>query len=58
VNARDRIGNGPWYNANGALIAMNLAELHGDTLDLARLGNRLGKQASLNEKKRSHQRRG
>jgi len=28
VNARDRIGGGPWYNANGALIANNLAELH------------------------------
>jgi hypothetical protein len=29
VNARDRIGNGPWYNAEGDLIAQNLAELHG-----------------------------
>src|SRR4051812_14737004 len=30
VNARDRIGNGPWYNAKGALIAWNVADLHGD----------------------------
>ena len=28
VNARDRIGRGPWYNAEGALIAMNLEQLH------------------------------
>ena len=28
VNARDRIGSGPWHNANGALIANNLDELH------------------------------
>jgi hypothetical protein len=30
VNARDRIGKGPWYNAGGELIAMNLEELHSD----------------------------
>ena len=29
VNARDRVGKGPWYNANGDLIAQNLDELHG-----------------------------
>lgn len=29
VNARDRIGKGPWYNAEGRLIARNVAELHG-----------------------------
>ena len=28
VNAKDRIGNGPWYNVKGALIAMNVAGLH------------------------------
>src|SRR5690348_11475327 len=28
VNARDRIGKGPWYNAKGNLIARNVAELH------------------------------
>jgi hypothetical protein len=30
VNARGRIGNGPWYNAKGQLIASNVADLHGD----------------------------
>ena len=50
VNARDRIGNGPWYNANNQRIAMNVAELHGDTLDQARIGNAMGKQISRNEK--------
>lgn len=28
VNARDRIGTGPWYNARGALLASDLASLH------------------------------
>ena len=51
VNARDRIGNGPWYNANGGMAAMNVGQLHGDTLDQARLGNALGKAISLTEKK-------
>lgn len=31
INARDRIGQGPWLNADGAEVAPNLAELHGDT---------------------------
>src|SRR5438034_4928616 len=31
VNARDRIGNGPWHNARGQRIGQNVAELHGDT---------------------------
>ena len=30
VNARGRIGPGPWYNAKGQLIASNVADLHGD----------------------------
>ena len=50
VNARDRIGNGPWFNARGQQIAANVAELHGDTLEAARLGNRINKIAALNEK--------
>jgi len=50
VNARDRIGNGPWYNARGGLVAMNNAILHGDTIEQARMGNALGKQVSLSEK--------
>jgi hypothetical protein len=28
VNARDRIGNGPWYNAAGELVATNIEQLH------------------------------
>src|ERR1700724_1686885 len=50
VNARDRIGNGPWYNARGGRVAQNLAELHGDTIEQARMGNALGKQISLTDK--------
>ena len=30
VNARDRIGSGPWHNADGTRIAPNVADLHGD----------------------------
>jgi hypothetical protein len=51
VNARDRIGAGPWYNANGQMIARDLGVLHGDTIEQARLGNALGKQLALTEKK-------
>ncbi len=29
VNARDRIGNGPWFNSDGVMIAGSLADLHG-----------------------------
>ena len=29
LNARDRIGSGPWHNAQGALIGNNVEELHG-----------------------------
>ena len=36
VNARDRIGAGPWYNAEGDLIAQHLAQLHGAMSKLAR----------------------
>jgi hypothetical protein len=50
VNARDRIGSGPWYNAKNQRVAQNLGELHGDTIEQARLGNALGKQFSLTEK--------
>ena len=50
VNARDRIGKGPWHNASGAIIARDLEHLHGDTLDLARLGNLITKNNARNEK--------
>jgi len=50
VNARDRIGNGPWYNSKGEKIANGLADLHGDTAEQARLGNNLVKLSALTEK--------
>ena len=50
VNARDRIGNGPWANARGAVVARDLAHLHGDTVELAQLGNNLKRDTALNEK--------
>jgi hypothetical protein len=50
VNARDRIGAGPWANARGQQVAANAAELHGDTIEQARMGNRITKTSALNEK--------
>ncbi len=50
VNARDRIGAGPWHNAKGTMVARDLAHLHGDTLDLARLGNLFTKNNVITEK--------
>jgi hypothetical protein len=50
INARDRIGEGPWHNVNGVMVARDLAHLHGDTIELARLGNNLTKQSGLTEK--------
>jgi hypothetical protein len=43
VNARDRIGDGPWYNAKGVLIASNVDDLHEDR-------NNIRKPTALNEK--------
>lgn len=42
VNARDRIGKGPWQNAKGEVIAKDVAELHG--------ANNITKQTALTEK--------
>ena len=42
VNAKDRIGKGPWTNAKGAVVAKDVADLHG-------AGNNLTKQTSLSE---------
>jgi|SRR5215471_6536612 len=47
VNARGRIGAGPWYNAKGAMIAANVADLHGDQ---QRDRNNLQKATVLTEK--------
>lgn len=43
VNARDRIGKGPWFNAKGVQIAASLDDLHGP-------GNQLGGRTSLDER--------
>ena len=43
VNARDRIGAGPWQNAKGTVIAKNVAELHS-------ANNNISKQTALTEK--------
>jgi hypothetical protein len=43
VNAKDRIGPGPWYNAKGVKVANDVADLHS-------ANNKLGKENSLNEK--------
>jgi hypothetical protein len=51
VNARDRIGSGPWYNSKGQPISQNQAELHGDTLAMAQRGSDLYKQSALTEKR-------
>jgi len=50
VNARDRIGNGPWANANGAIVANDVAHLHGDTVELGQLGNNVHRTTNLTEK--------
>lgn len=50
MNARDRIGNGPWYNARGQMVAKNVADLHGDTIDAARVGNNISKATAFTEK--------
>ncbi len=36
VNARDRIGSGPWFNAKGAQVALNLDELHYSNVGLTK----------------------
>jgi hypothetical protein len=50
VNARDRIGSGPWYSAKGGRIAQNVGDLHGDTIEQARLGNNINKTTAISEK--------
>jgi len=42
VNARDRIGRGPWRNAKGVVVASSVEQLHG--------ANKLTKETALNEK--------
>jgi len=45
VNARDRIGTGPWQNAKGVVIARNVEELHSDR-------NNVTKETALDERGR------
>ena len=47
VYARERIGNGPWFNAKGQLIARDVADLHGD---IERDRNNIRKPTALSEK--------
>jgi len=42
INARDRIGNGPWYNADGVMVASDADNLHSDS-------NNMTKETSLDE---------
>jgi len=43
VNARDRIGNGPWQNFKGEIVAQTVDDLHSDN-------NKLGMNTSLTER--------
>src|SRR6266487_2106445 len=43
VDARDRIGKGPWRNAKGVVVAKNVSDLHSGH-------NNINKQTALNEK--------
>src|SRR3989475_11102470 len=43
INARDRIGRGPWQNFKGEIVAQNVDDLHSDN-------NKLGMQVSLTER--------
>jgi len=45
VNARDRIGNGPWQNAKGVVVARNVDDLHS-------AGNNITKETALDEQGR------
>lgn len=43
INAKDRIGDGPWFNAKGIQIAANVADLHSDH-------NKINKETGLDER--------
>jgi len=43
VNARERVGKGPWYNAKGVMVARNVGELHSGKANI-------NKQTALDEK--------
>ena len=57
VNARDRIGKGPWYNAEGLLIAANIEELHSETAKINKetaVTERLGQVNGVGETPNMH----
>ena len=43
VNAKDRIGKGPWFNSKGVMVAKDVADLHSES-------NNLKKDTSITEK--------
>ena len=43
VNARDRVGKGPWYNAKGVMVAKNVSDLHSEKVNI-------NKETALTEK--------
>lgn len=47
VNARDRIGKGPWYNTKGVLVARNVNDLHSDNVKINQ-GTGLTEKGELN----------
>jgi hypothetical protein len=51
INARDRIGAGPWTNANGVIVATDVDDLHNDN-------NKLSKENSIGEGGQVHNGRG
>ena len=51
VNARDRIGSGPWHNSRGVQVAQDVDDLHGDD-------NNLSKETALDENGRMVKGRG
>lgn len=51
VNARDRIGDGPWFNADGVQVAADVDDLHSDN-------NNLNKETALDENGRQVNGRG
>jgi len=57
VNARDRIGKGPWYNAEGLLIAANVEELHSETAKITKetaVTERLGQVTGVGDTPNTH----
>lgn len=54
INARDRIGRGPWYNAKGVRIAIDVEDLHSDSSNITALTAITEKGALLKTEPNSH----